>query len=196
MYFKTCASIDQHNRMRQDDLMLEKKIVTKDWSKRVCLSIFGMFVVDSFLAHKHCQERNPNKIKLGQREYTYYEKLAEELIDNRFEDYNDINGAHQCGDDPVNTSGTGNGLELLAPRLTPCRRKRRNRAGNLTRRTFQGRCYTCKENGKTMVCSECAKNGVERFVCSTRRNKKGEKKTCFTDHLEKGDHCNHYQREN
>jgi hypothetical protein len=40
MYYATCGAIDRHNRLCQDDLRIEKKIETKDWSRRVNLSIF------------------------------------------------------------------------------------------------------------------------------------------------------------
>ncbi len=40
VYYDTCGAIDRHNRYRQDDLQMEKKVETKDWSVRVNLSIF------------------------------------------------------------------------------------------------------------------------------------------------------------
>ena len=49
-YYERCGMIDHHNRTRQDDLKLERKYVTHDWSKRVNMSIFGMIVVDAYLA--------------------------------------------------------------------------------------------------------------------------------------------------
>ena len=55
MYYTTCAAIDKHNRLRQDDLRIEKKVETKDWSMRVNLSIFSMIVVDSWLASLFCR---------------------------------------------------------------------------------------------------------------------------------------------
>lgn len=30
LYYTTCAAIDKHNRLRQDDLQIEKKVETKD----------------------------------------------------------------------------------------------------------------------------------------------------------------------
>jgi hypothetical protein len=46
--------IDRHkNRCRQNDVGLEKKIVqTQDWAKRFNMSLFGMCVVDGWLAYK------------------------------------------------------------------------------------------------------------------------------------------------
>ena len=36
-YFECCAQVDRHNRCRQDDLRLENKLFTHDWSMRVNL---------------------------------------------------------------------------------------------------------------------------------------------------------------
>ena len=47
IYYSTCSAIDKHNRLRQDDLRIEKKVETVNWSTRVNLSIFAMVVVDS-----------------------------------------------------------------------------------------------------------------------------------------------------
>jgi Transposase IS4 len=49
LYYSTCGKIDQHNRSRQDTLNLEKKLETKQWQRRVNMSIFGMVVVDSWM---------------------------------------------------------------------------------------------------------------------------------------------------
>ena len=51
IYYDTTSSIDQHNRCRQDDLSIEWKLGTWDWSKRVNLSILGMCVVDSWFVY-------------------------------------------------------------------------------------------------------------------------------------------------
>ena len=32
VYYRACALVDRHNRSCQDDLMLERKLETKDWS--------------------------------------------------------------------------------------------------------------------------------------------------------------------
>jgi len=50
-YFQCCAQIDRHNRWRQDDLQLEHKLITHDWSMRVNLSLLGMCVVDEWMLY-------------------------------------------------------------------------------------------------------------------------------------------------
>ena len=32
IYYSTCSAIDKHNRLRQDDLCIEKKVETVNWS--------------------------------------------------------------------------------------------------------------------------------------------------------------------
>ena len=77
MYYSTCGAIGMHNRLRQDDLCIAKKIETKDWSRRVNLSIFSMIVVDTWLVFNVM--RNTPIVELNQKEF--YSVLSEELID-------------------------------------------------------------------------------------------------------------------
>ena len=50
IYDSTCALIDQHNRARQYDLMLDRKLGTHDWLKPLNLSLLEMCIVDAWLA--------------------------------------------------------------------------------------------------------------------------------------------------
>ena len=78
IYYGTCAKIDQHNRRRVDTLSIDRKIETKDWAKRINLSILGMILVDSFLVFQQLIDVNAN-------EGDFYASLAEELIDNNYD---------------------------------------------------------------------------------------------------------------
>ena len=49
VYYPYCADIDRHNRCRKDNLRLEHKYGTHNWSTRVNLSILRMCVVDSWM---------------------------------------------------------------------------------------------------------------------------------------------------
>jgi hypothetical protein len=77
-YYKGCAKIDQHNRRRQDDLQLERKVQTNDWAKRVNMSILGMVVVD---AYNLCRGCTGGQFPFSEQKW-FYEKLAQELIEN------------------------------------------------------------------------------------------------------------------
>ena len=79
LYYASCGKIDQHNRHRQASLMLETKLKTLNWNVRLNLTLFGMCVVDSFLLMQGTQGVDC----MEQR--TFYEMLAEQLIDNTYD---------------------------------------------------------------------------------------------------------------
>ena len=70
-----CGMIDRHNRCRQDDLMLERKLGMLDWLMWVNTSLLGMCIVDSWCACSQCTTTQ-------ERQKDFYSFLAEELIDN------------------------------------------------------------------------------------------------------------------
>ena len=79
IYYEVCGQIDQHNRKRQDDLDIEKTLVSHAWHIRVNISLFSISVVDSFNVYKACSgEDNKNQD-------SFYTLLSEELIDNAFD---------------------------------------------------------------------------------------------------------------
>jgi hypothetical protein len=77
VYYRACALVGRHNRSRQDGLMLERKLETKDWSVRVNLALFCMCVIDVYYVAKGCRicDKTPAR---------FFEALAEELIDNNY----------------------------------------------------------------------------------------------------------------
>jgi hypothetical protein len=77
--YSACEKIEGHNCHQQATLMLENKLSTHDWSKRVNMTFFGMTVADSWLAFTACTQASES-----QKEF--YTLLSEELIDNTYED--------------------------------------------------------------------------------------------------------------
>ena len=75
LYYSVCSKIDEHNRRRQDDLNIEKKLQTKSWAFRVNSTLLSMIVVDSWLVYDGCLGTVTH---LAQKEF--YEALATELI--------------------------------------------------------------------------------------------------------------------
>jgi hypothetical protein len=53
-YYNACGQIDRHNRCRQDDLKLETKIDTMDWSMRVNMTVLCICIVETWLIYKGC----------------------------------------------------------------------------------------------------------------------------------------------
>ena len=83
IYYAMCGAIDRHNRLRQDDLMIEKKIETKYLSVCVNVSIFAMIVVDTWLVDNAFKNGTGAQRKCLQKKF--YSILAEELIDNSYD---------------------------------------------------------------------------------------------------------------
>ena len=129
-YYKVCGKIDQHNRSWHDNLMMEKKIQTKDWSLRVNLSIFAMIVVDTCYVYKKLKGREENK-------KTFYTNLAEELVDNKFDQVRRRARAGQTySPDFIRRDGLPRSGGTTA-HLTPTKRKRNKGS---SRFLGQGRC--------------------------------------------------------
>ena len=83
IYYSACGKIDQHNRLRQSSLMLETKLKTVVWHRRVNMSIFSMCVVDAFLMAQACQ---------GYQRWLsasdFIVALIDDLIENKYEQRN------------------------------------------------------------------------------------------------------------
>jgi hypothetical protein len=165
IYYDTCAAIDQNNRHRQDTLKLERKVETKDWSTRVNCSILGMCIVDSWLVFNGATRTSND----GESQQQFYNYLAEELIDNT---YDDGSVTRNRGTNGSNASPellnrrTGSGRSGLQVHLTPTKRKRRRMTGEVTNHSMQGRCRVCGMKTK-YVCSSCDDEAAE---ASTEQN--------------------------
>ena len=145
IYYSTCASIDQHNRARQDDLMLERKLGTPDWSKRLNSSLLSMCIVDARLAYHGC--RGGALCSTTQREF--YEDLAEQLIDNAYDGLGRRHRASDGGTPSPARAPTNDHSSGVDAHLTPTKRKKRTRDGLETKYTMQGRCMECNLPGTT-----------------------------------------------
>jgi hypothetical protein len=192
-YYHACGKVDQHNRHWQATLKLVTKFVTHDWAKRVNLSIFGMCVVDAWLAFSQCTESK-------ETQKDFYSLLADELIDHNYD--NQRGGGRglarslQQNDDDASTVSeltTASGLPRCGvySHLTPTKRKRRKKDGTTTRRLLQGQ--QCMECGLkcTYLCSDCVdekatndgtrENGDRGAWCCHTKNGK----LCYPNHIHK-----------
>jgi Transposase IS4 len=158
-YYTACGKIDQHNRARQDTLNLEKKMETKEWHRRVNMSIFGMVVVDSWMLYKGCTGGK----KMHQSDY--YKALIDGLIDNVYYDQSEARNrvsARSVSYSSYNYGG-GSGTSGSGLHLTPTKRKIDSATPSGSKRV-QYRCKKC-DMKTTMVCSICrqaGKNGDSR----------------------------------
>jgi len=168
--YECCAAIDTHNRCRQNDLRLEHKLATDDWSMRVNQSLLGMSIVDSWLLHSGA--RGAAAI-LTQKQF--YENLAAQLIDNTFDTIG-VRARTASATSPQDGAAAllryGVGIHLMPTR------KRRNGAAPGDHRA-QRTCRECKCHKSSYVCSGCHggdKWGV--FLCGPKTGRK-----CFVGHL-------------
>ena len=180
IYYDVCASIDQHNRHRQDTLRIERKIETKSWDKRVTTSLFGIYVVDTWLMYKGAttDSVHPDP-ELNQQDF--YCALAEELIER-----GDSRRNRRAGrEGSVRTNPQqSNSLNIdLIPVLRPVSKRKRNRDGSLTPNRSQGRCKICYKGRPTTICSLCEdSHEVKNFFCDPRSGR-----DCFEQH-KRNDH--------
>jgi hypothetical protein len=186
LYYDACGMIDRHNRCRQDDLMLERKLGTMDWSMRVNTSLLGMCIVDAWYAYSQCTKastRTNQSANNDEKQKEFYSFLAEELIDNTYDSVG--RSTRKNGQDAGPRLVTANGLARcgIEAHLSPTKRRRVEK-GVTTNGLYQGKCRVCRKK-TVFVCSACKdadadgiKHGKEVWLCM---NKQGE--TCFIDHL-------------
>ena len=73
-YFEVTSAVDNHNKMRQGGLKLEKVFKTKTWWVRSFTTLLGMIEVDAFLAHRYLH--NSSSIS----HETFTRRLVEQLL--------------------------------------------------------------------------------------------------------------------
>ena len=135
---------------------------THQWWKRVCLSIFGMIVVDTMNFHQSCSANtDPNP-------HTWISELATELIDNTLD--STATRRNYANSDSDLTP------EIMPQQTLPCLspNKKRNSKGYIK----QGWCKCGKKT--TFVCRACTYHeGRPIFCCSTKFGR-----PCWDNHYE------------
>ena len=174
VYYRACGKIDEHNRIRQEYIDLEKKLRTMKWNNRANQTLFSMCVVDAYKLKKGCQGVTPG----GARGFV--EDLATDLIDNDL----DKRTLRKRRDTAVaqEAAMTGEAMpeldttkHLTAP--TPTKKRKTKNANHRA----QGRCMICKKQ-TSHVCRACqcfCNGGCDKqyWIC----NKPG--KVCMGKHL-------------
>lgn len=131
IYYSCNGMIDRHNRCRKDDLMLEHKMRTSDWSMRVNRRLLDMMIVGALIVYKGYRNRS---LRITQAEFDV--QLSEEFILN---DYDDGVGArrrfeaHESDVIQERIKQSGIGLHLKTTK---------NRWKNSTEKN-QGNCRVC-----------------------------------------------------
>jgi len=168
IYYTCAGRIDQHKRCRQDDLCLEHKIGTHDWSQRVNLSLLRVCLVDAWLLHTGA--RGPSATM---KQATFYEELATGLIDNTF----DTAGCRPRGGPAAGGAAAGSGSADQHPavygwgtHLTPTTKRRLSTTQRPLSHLAQRDCRVCKVQRRSLACSTCRKasRGGEVSFCAPR----------------------------
>ena len=163
-YYSSNGKIDQHNRCRQADLNLEKKLRTMKWGFRVNTSLFSICVVDAWILYKgYCGSSD------HMTPWSFYCKLADELIDNEYDSVA-LRKRRHSSDSSTADSLPISGMGIHTIETT---RKRRKKDGTMTNHLYQGRCAVCQGNVKTKhICSACkAQTGLDIFLCANSRRR-------------------------
>ena len=176
IYYSGCGKIDEHNRVRQEFVDLEKKIKTMDWNVRANQSIFGMVVVDAYRLKQGCQGGLSARGARG-----FVEDLACELIDNDLDKRTLRRRREEAVAQEAAIAGESipeldTSRHLTAPTPT---KKRKTKNPN---HRAQGRCMVCKTSQTSHVCRACQcfksdRNDKQYWIC----NKPG--KVCMGKHL-------------
>ena len=172
LYYAADGKVDSHNRKRQYDLNLEKKLGTHDWSKRANMSILGVCIVDTYLSYQGIRMLNNTD---EDKKRGFYLALAEEMIDNMYDSPSSVTrhtAVVRDGDElpllMIDIHGEErSGVDI---HVTPTKDYRKNREGVDKTYLKQGHCLMCKK--KTIhVCSGCTDNVMytkDGWVCHTK----------------------------
>jgi hypothetical protein len=178
-YFKFNGEIDSHNRKRQHDVNIEKKLQVKEWHRRAISSIIGMVAVDAFLMYKGSRVKETEAMNIKD----FIRLMAGEMITNKL-DHIGISSSSlrkKRGAAVVIQDGLpALPLKLAPPRPIACPDKGKDKD---KQRAFRAACEVCKDK-TSFICSHCIKR---TFVCQD-----GEWK-CFMSHL-KDEHIDHYEK--
>jgi Transposase IS4 len=173
VYYNACGRIDQHNRLRQSLLMLETKLKTTLWWRRVNMSLFGMCVVDAYMLAVGCQP------KLWMSSTDFVVALIDDLIDNDYERRNmRKKNNRRAANDGYFESHSGM-LEATKQLCSATPTKQPKKCNN--RHRAQGKCMTCKHQ-TSHVCRLCQLHqqdpkGKQYWIC----RKPGME--CMGDHI-------------
>ena len=162
-YYKGAGTIDRHNRLRADELWLDRNLGTKHWDKRFNIGVLGIICVDAFLFFQQVVSANNRMTSC----FEFFGRLADELIDNQ----------EDCR--VTRTLAASQDIAVIA---MPMVRKTLKKKGKGNHRA-QGRCG-CKGCTKqtVYVCSKCTHptdpDQKQFWFCKTV-----EGSECFAKHV-------------
>ena len=149
-YYDGAGIIDNHNRVRQADLMADRRLGTTQWDMRVGLGIAGIIFTDAFFFYQKTlgsdhQDECPNE---------FFSGLADDMIDNTI----GVRATRARNVSPAELDSAEEDNTNNEPTLRPTLKVKPGSAKNSdgTPKQAQGKCQKkgCNKQS-TRVCSKC-----------------------------------------
>ena len=178
LYYDNCGRIDQHNRVRQDGLKMERKFGTHDWSKRINLTLLSVCFVETFKVYKGCTESEEDFNE-------FVHKLADEMIDygytTRFQRSVVNFGFGSTPEPSLKRTSTNASIVRLTPQkrprcFSPFAKENNGSSGRASGRA-QLWCNICGDYKTSWLCSHCAKDVA---LCGHKTGRE-----CFKQHCKR-----------
>ena len=182
-YYRCNDVVDRHNRYRQDDLNMEKKVGTKSWSFRVATTLISVIVVNAYLLFKKSRTDMQQTEVLSLKEFTL--ELAGELVRNTF----DLPVAHGKRNRRPTAVKTETGPKSMQPveQATCVETQKKVKMKNGRMRRVRGYCRVCKgrkipgsRTRTTFHCSHTQCNGA--WICTPEASSTECWDTHFAEH--------------
>ena len=166
-YYEGAGTIDRHNRIRADELRLDRNLATKHWDKRFNLGVLGIICVDAYLFFQQVVGADKRTASCLE----FFGRLADELIDNQVDCRR--TRASAVSQDAATT-------------VTPMVRKTLRKKGKGKEKGTKCRQGRCGHKGcskqTVYVCSECTHptdpDQKQFWFCKTVEGSK-----CFAKHV-------------
>jgi hypothetical protein len=148
--YSCCARLDQHNKCRQADLEMEKRIQIKEWTFRASSSLLDMKIVDSWMVNRGAVGDGH---RLSQNDF--YVQLAMELLENSWDgsSIRERTSQREMGEVGADRPRSG-----ISAHLTPTKRKRKGRAGETLPYTLLDNYCECERKKARYLGSVCYDN--------------------------------------
>ncbi|KAL3781821.1 LOW QUALITY PROTEIN: hypothetical protein ACHAW5_001131 [Stephanodiscus triporus] len=167
-YYKGAGTIDRHNRIRADELRLDRNLCTKHWDKRFNLDVLGIICVDTYLFFN----RSANNRMMSCLEF--FGRLVDKLVDNQ----EGIRVTRAAADPGVGGNGAAVEAEPTVWKTIKMKHKKSTHRA-------QGRCGSKDCTRKSIficsVCTDATDPAQKKFWFCNPTTVEGSE--CFAEHV-------------
>jgi hypothetical protein len=169
-YYKGAGTIDRHNRIRADELRLDRNLATKHWDKRFNLGVLGIICVDSYLFYQQVVHANNRTMSCLE----FFGRLADELVNNQ----EGIRITQAAADPDAGGNGAADAAEPTVRKTLKMKHKKSTHRA-------QGRCgckgCTRKSIFVCSVCTDATDPAQKQFWFCNPTTVEGSE--CFAEHV-------------